>query len=100
MTMRSWARNLFTRAVIRPVCKGPPRARLAVEELEGRWVTSAFTVNSTGDSGSGLFGDLRYCINQANSNPGPDTITFDSVLFGTPQTITLTNGQLELTDTS
>ena len=31
---------------------------------------------------------LRYCIGQANSTPGADTITFDSTVFATPKTIT------------
>jgi predicted outer membrane repeat protein len=36
-------------------------------------------VNSLGDTGVGTaadHGDLRYCLTQANANPGPDTITF------------------------
>src|SRR5207342_2663585 len=46
MTMRSWARNLFTRPVTRPIRKEPPGASLAVEALEDRWVPSTLTVNS------------------------------------------------------
>ncbi len=41
---------------------------------------------------------LREAIALANANPGADTITFDSSLAG--QTITLTGGQLELSDTT
>ena len=41
---------------------------------------------------------LREAIASANSVPG-QTITFSS-LFGTPQTIDLTGGQLELSDTT
>ncbi|MGA9772499.1 MAG: C25 family cysteine peptidase [Blastocatellia bacterium] len=39
---------------------------------------AAFTVNSLGDTGagSGLTGDLRYCITQAISTGGSHTITF------------------------
>ena len=72
-----------------------------MEALEDRRLLSTFTVNSTGDSGtgSGLVGDLRYCINQANL-AGAETIAFDSGVFGTPQTINLTGGQLELSDTT
>ena len=60
-----------------------------------------FTVNSLGDAGigSGDAGDLLYCINQANSDDQPNTIVFDPSVFGTPQTITLSGGQLELKDT-
>ena len=70
--------------------------------LEGRQLLSTFTVNSTGDSGSGsgLAGDLRYCITQANSDGGDETIVFDKTVFKTPQTINLTGTQLELTDTT
>lgn len=50
-----------------------------VEAFEDRLLLSAFTftVNSLGDTGggSGAFGDLRYAITQANSNPG-STIEF------------------------
>ena len=50
-------------------------------------------------SGSGDSGDLRYCINQANADDQANTIVFDSTMFSTPQTITLSGGQLELNDT-
>jgi hypothetical protein len=75
--------------------------RPVLEFLERRVVLSAFTVNSLGDvgSGSGNSGDLQYCIDQANSDDQANTIVFDSTLFGTPQTITLTGGELELSDT-
>ncbi len=60
-----------------------------------------FTVNSLGDAGigSGDSGDLRYCINQANADDEANTIVFDPTLFSTPQTITLSGGQLSLEDT-
>ncbi len=63
--------------------------------------TVLLTVNSLGDAGIGSndSGDLRYCINQANADDGPTQIVFDSTLFSTPQTITLTSGELELSDT-
>ena len=62
---------------------------------------TTFTVNSLGDAGigSGDSGDLRYCINQANADDGANTIVFDPTVFSTPQTITLSGGQLELEDT-
>src|SRR5262245_66614736 len=55
-----------------------PRARLSVEALEDRALLSTFVVNRLTDTGAGagLAGDLRYCIGQANSSPGDDTITF------------------------
>ena len=100
MTMPSWIRNVFARS--RTIRKVPHRVRLALEALEDRWVPSTFTVNSTGDSGagSGLVGDLRYCINQANFAGGNETIIFDSTVFATAKTITLGGTQLELTDTT
>jgi hypothetical protein len=82
-----------------------PRAsawRPRLDLLEDRRLLSTFTVNSTGDAGtgSGLVGDLRYCITQANSAGGDETITFDSGVFATPQTIPLSGTQLELSDTT
>ena len=66
MTTQSWIRNLFVRRVT-PIRKAPRRARLVLEALEDRWVPSTFTVNSIGDTGTGtgVTGDLRYCLTQA-----------------------------------
>src|SRR6516164_3057694 len=102
MRMHSWIRSLFARPVIRPFRKAAFRARPALEVLEDRWVPSTFTVNSTGDTGAGagLFGDLRYCVNQTNAAGGNQTIIFDSGVFATAQTITLSGTQLELKDTT
>src|SRR6266852_1375440 len=93
MTMRSRIRKLFAR----PPRKGPRRARLAVEALEQRCVPS-FTVTNLLDDGS--VGSLRWAVGQANSTGGNETIDFDPTLFATPQTITLSGTQLELTDTT
>lgn len=51
-----------------------------------------FNVIDLGDSGPGT---LRQAIEDANAAPGADTITFQAGLTGT---ITLTTGQLEITD--
>ena len=64
--------------------------------LEGRALLSTLTVVNTDDSGPG---SLRTAVAQANLDGGGDTIVFSS-LFDTPQTITLTNGQLELSGTA
>jgi fibronectin-binding autotransporter adhesin len=102
VTPRSWIRNVFSRTITHPIRKGLTRTHLSVHGLEDRTVPSTFTVNSIADSGagSGLVGDLRYCITQANANGGADAINFDSALFSTPQTITLGGTELEFTDTT
>src|SRR5262249_34306909 len=90
---------LFAQRVTRPIRKRPlRRARPALEALEDRAVPSTFTVNNLLDDGS--VGSLRWAVSQANSNPGDDTINFDTTVFKTPQTINLSGTQLELTDTS
>ena len=85
----------------RPIHNHRLRRRPVLEVLEGRALLATFTVNSLGDAGSGSSGagDLRYCVNQANANNQANTIVFDSTVFSTPQTITLSGSQLELSDT-
>ena len=74
----------------------PGRQRAAVvEPLEGRMLLSTYMVTSLADDGSA--GTLRWAVQQANANPGADTINFAAGLTGT---ITLTAGQLEISDTS
>ena len=53
---------------------------------------------TTDGRGSGLGQlDLRQAINLANVTPGKNTVSFDPSVFGTtPQTITLTQGQIGL----
>jgi fibronectin-binding autotransporter adhesin len=75
--------------------RGRLRLRPAVLALEGRALLSTLTVINTSDSGPG---SLRAAISQADQDGGGDTIVFSS-MFDTPQTITLTGGQLELTGT-
>jgi hypothetical protein len=78
-----------------------PRLRPCLEALEERMLLSAqtYVVDLAGDAGngSGLSGDIRYCVNQANQpdNTG-SSIIFDTMTSGT--TITLTNGQLTIFD--
>ena len=55
-----------------------------------------FKVFTTADSGAG---SLRQAIANANIATGANTIAFTS-LFNTPQTITLTSGQLTLSNTT
>src|SRR5438309_306192 len=59
--------------------KNPSRQfRPLVEALEDRLAPANYVVNGTGDAGAGtgLAGDLRYCITQANASAANDTITF------------------------
>jgi hypothetical protein len=64
--------------------------RPLLEALEDRLTPATYTVNSIGDTGagSGLLGDLRYCITRADADPG-SLIVFDQAVFATAQTITL-----------
>ena len=61
----------------------------------------ALNVSKIGDSDDGNYVagqlTLREAVNLANANSGADTISFDTVTFLTPQTITLSS-QLSLTD--
>ena len=74
------------------------RLRPRLEWMEDRTLLSAITVTNTLDDGS--VGSLRWAVEQANAGGGAETINFDPSLFNTPQTITLTQGQLELSDTT
>jgi hypothetical protein len=73
-----------------------PSARPGFELLEGRELPSTFTVTNLGDAGvgSGLEGDLRYAITQANSNGDlSNHVQFQPGLAGT---IVLTEGPLAI----
>ena len=56
---------------------------------------SAITVLNNNDAGAG---SLRDAVDQANTNPGPDSISFDPLFFSTHGMITLTSGSLLLQD--
>jgi hypothetical protein len=68
-------------------------AQLSVERLEDRTVPSTFTVYNLADSGPQ---SLRQAILDANVNPGADAIAFAPA--ARDGTITLTGGQLSITD--
>src|SRR4051812_1033504 len=72
------------------------RFRPTLTALEGRMLLATFTVSNINNSGPD---SLRAAVGLANSTAGADTITFSS-LFDAPQTITLTAGELALTDPS
>ena len=54
------------------------QCQLTLEALEQRTLLSTCHVTRLSDSGigKGFRGDLRYCINKMNTEPGPDTIDF------------------------
>jgi CSLREA domain-containing protein len=71
-----------------------------LESLEDRWLPSTIVVTNPTDTPVAGQTDLREAIAQANANEGDQTILFDSSVFSTPQTITLTGTNLELSDTA
>lgn len=71
------------------------RTRLLVQPLEGRVAPAVFTVTNTNDAG---LGSLRQAILDANAAPGADAISFDSAFFAAPRTISLTSGELSVSD--
>ena len=105
MMLRSWIRRLFDRhlpalPVNRTIRKVPCRSRLKLAALEDRCVPSTIVVNNATDTAVVGEIDLRQAIAMANTNGGNETITFNSTVFNTAHTITLTGGQLELSDTT
>ncbi len=66
-----------------------------LEPLETRRLLATFTVNSLGDvSAPDSNLTLREAVVAANAAAGTDTIAFSPTLFSTPQTITLTQGAI------
>src|SRR5207237_8237844 len=41
---------------------------------------------------------IRHCVADANFLPGANSIPFDAAFFSTPKTITLTSGEMAVTD--
>lgn len=82
------------RAALRAGSERRRRAALLerVELLEDRTLLSTFTVTNLADSGAG---SLRDAIDQANGHAGADVVRFQAGLSGT---VTLTSGQLEISD--
>ena len=76
------------------------RLRPTLLLLEERKLLSAIVVDNPTDTPVTGHIDLRQAIGMANTNGGIETITFDSTVFGTAQTIELASGQLELSDTT
>ncbi|MEH2239058.1 Calx-beta domain-containing protein [Nostoc sp.] len=71
---------------------------LAIDDVSVKVDNSTYVVTNTNDSGAG---SLRQAIINANNDPGIETIIFDPTgIFGdaTPDTITLTSGELNVTE--
>ena len=90
------ARRLPSRAP--PPALAPEAA--AVGALEDRRLLATFVVNNPTDTPVTGQTDLRQAIGQANSTGGPKRLPSTRPSSPRPQTITLTGGQLELSDTS
>src|SRR5262245_56181517 len=71
------------------------KMRLRLQPLEDRTTPATFTVSNTNDAGAG---SLRQAILSANGAAGADTVAFDSS-FNIVRTITLTGGELVVSDT-
>src|SRR5262245_37357345 len=99
--MSRLARRMFARIFDKP--RTAPASRRAadlrvrplLQALEARDVPATFTVTNAADSGDG---SLRKALLDANAAAGADTVVFDSTFFATARTITLTGGQLEISD--
>ncbi|MCP4886441.1 MAG: hypothetical protein GY904_07490 [Planctomycetaceae bacterium] len=76
------------------------RRRLRIESLESRRVLASLVVTTNLDVVDAQDGELslREAIEQANSIPGRDKISFDSARFAEPARIDLALGQLQATD--
>jgi hypothetical protein len=75
--------------------RGPGFPRIANGFADiGAYEFSSYFVFNTNDAG---LGSLRQAILNANTSPTSHTITFDSTVFSTPQTISLTSGELLIT---
>ena len=66
--------------------------RLAIEECEAKRMLTTFVVSSDLDTGAS--GELRWAVDQANANPGTDTIVFSPDVLN----INLTMGEIAITD--
>ena len=100
MKTRLWFRPLSRRPVPPTPPRGAPGSAWPWRLLEDRWVPSTIVVTNPTDTPAAGTIDLRQAIAQANAAGGDQTITFDPTVFAMPQTILLSGGQLELSDTT
>jgi len=96
----SCRRHPLTRAVraslrLDPACRMISAAGLALALANPAGVLAAtFPVTNTNDSGAG---SLRQAVLDANANPGPDEIVFESTVSGT---VSLASGEITITDSA
>jgi Calx-beta domain len=92
MRLRSFLTSLKSRPTDGTIRRShrPRPPRLQVEVLDDRCLPSTFTVTNLLDSGTG---SLRAAVAAADANPGGDDID-----FGVTGSISLTSGQLDITD--
>jgi hypothetical protein len=77
-----------------------PTTKLQLQQLEDRTTPANFLVTTASDAvdaNDGLI-SLREAITSANNNGEADSITFSTTVFALPQTITLTQGELRISD--
>src|SRR5262245_56270901 len=91
MTLTCFRRFLGLESPAR-LCR-PTLFRPTLEVLEDRALPSVYHITTNADSGPG---SLRDAVATANAQPGTDRIVFAGSLSG--QTITLTGGELLITD--
>src|SRR5262245_21080118 len=87
MSMRSWARNLFTRPATRTIRRAPHRARLSLEALEDRLVPAS----SSATYGAALNGGT-LSITQAAAGNDNLTLSLSKVNGALIYTLTDTKG--------
>ena len=75
------------------------RKQLSFDQLEARRLLTTLVVNSTADTvADDGFLTLREAITSSNGTAGADTITFDSIVFSSAQTIDLASQLPDVTD--
>ena len=76
---------------------GTPNVQYLIPDLVNHVTTSLIVTNTRGDHS---IGSINWVLDQANLATGDTTISFDPILFSTPQTITLTGESLQLSNTN
>jgi hypothetical protein len=74
------------------------RLRPELSQLEGRQLLSNLPPLMVSNTNAVGPGSLRRAINTANLNGGDDTIKFSTIVFNTPQTISIGRNELLITD--